>query len=265
MIIHLLTAGPQKSEVTVTPEKRKAFAHENRQAITAKFAAFQTKVCQKLLENGVDSEMFRLFVINQFPPGDCIPPHPAGLLEIFEAITYNGLWDYFHYSPLVRIVQTFGAGDLEMKGWIQSYQKDLKAYLLVTKLEDYIETDVDNSDPPPAMKAKYSPHYCYPVEWKTEFTDHSLQYLSDLWEIFSSCYLMPSSPPTALLDRVRKGCFSITWLIPSRFILYLIKRIQKNSEFFQQHHILRVTVGDRYVYEEVTKETKLVSGLFERV
>lgn len=92
---HLSTAA--------TPEQSKAaiFAHENRQAIKVRFADFQTKVCDKLLKNGVSIERFRLFVKNQFPPGDCIPPPPASLTEIFEAITHHHLWNYFHYSPLV--------------------------------------------------------------------------------------------------------------------------------------------------------------------
>ena len=102
--------------------KAAAFARENRQVITAKFADFQTKVCKKLFSNGVDIEQFRLFVANQFPPGDCIPPPPASLTEIFEAITHHGLWDCFHYSPLVHIAKKFGAGDHEMASWVQTYK-----------------------------------------------------------------------------------------------------------------------------------------------
>lgn len=84
--------------------KAVVFAYENRQAITAKFAAFQMKVCNKLYKNGVDIKAFRLFVTNQFPPGDCIPQSPTSLTDVFEAITNHHLWNYFHYSPLVRIV-----------------------------------------------------------------------------------------------------------------------------------------------------------------
>ena len=186
------------------------FESENRAAITAKFAAFQTNVCDKLVKNGVNIEQLRLFVTNQFPPGDCIPPPPASLTEIFKAITYHGLWNCLHYSPLVRIVQTFGANDTEMEGWVQNYQKDLKAYCLVTKLEDYIEIDLVTAQ---CDCAKYDPRYCQAVEWKTKFIDHSLHYLNEVWLLFSGRYLMPDSPPTALLERVRKGCFSVTWLI----------------------------------------------------
>ena len=248
--------------VAATPELSKAaiFARENRQAIAARFTDFQTKVCDKLSKNGVSIEQFRLFVKNQFPPGDCVPPHPASLTDIFEAITHHGLWDYFHYSPLVRIAEKFGADDSEMKDWVQTYKNDLKAYQLVTTVEDYIEFYVDNVDAPPAKKAKYDPCYCTPVEWKTKFIDHSLQYLADVWDKFSTHYLMPDSPPTALLDSVRRGCFTMKWLVPSYLIPSLIERAKIDTDFFQKHHILQVTVGDQCVYEEVTEENTSVSS-----
>ena len=248
------------STAATTHELSKAvvFAHENRQAITAKFADFQTKVCNKLFKTGVDTKEFRLFVRNQFPPGNCIPPPPAGLMEVFEAITQHGLWDYFHYSPLVQIAKKFGADDPEIEGWVQTYMKDLKAYNLVTTVEEYIETDLEIADLPPAKRARYDPRYYTPVEWKTKFMDHSLQYLTEVWELFSSHYLVPDCPPTTLLDRVRRGCFSVTWLVPTALIPSLIKRVQLETEFFQQYRIVKVTVGKECVYKETAEETTSV-------
>ena len=243
-----------------TPSKTAAFARENWQAITAKFGAFQTNVCQKLLKNGVGTEQLRLFVANQFPPGDFIPPPPASLTEIFEAVTTHRLWDCLHYSPLVHIVKTFGPSDPEMKDWVQSYQRDLKAYQIITKVEDYIEADLGTADSPPANCAKNDPRYCCPVEWKTNFIDHSLDYLAEVWELFSCNYLVPDCPPTALLDRVRKGCLVVTWLVPSGLIELLIKRANIETDFFQQHRILKVTVGDKCVYEDIAGGSMLVSS-----
>ena len=262
-----------KNYVLPAAGHRYVFARENHQAILDKFADFQTKVCNKLVKNGVDTQEVRLFITNQFPPGDCIPPHPATLTEIFQAITHHRLWDYFHYSPLVRIAERFGADDPDIKGWVQNYKKDLKAYKLVKTVEDYVEVDLDfppskraKHDPetvdlPPANCAKYNPRYNCPVEWKTNFMAHSLQYLTDVWELFSSHYLVPDSPPTALLNRVRKGCFLITWLVPTDLIPKLIKRARNDTDFFQQHRILKVTVGDECIYEQDAEESLLVSFL----
>ena len=233
-------------------------------------------MCERLVKNKANIELVRLFVKNQFPPGDCIPPPPAGLIEIFRAITHHGLWDYLHYSPLVKIVQRFGAQDLELESYVETYKKDIKSFRLVTKVEDVIDADVDFADIPPAKKAKnttdvdeahFPPeeraknnlHYYCPVEWKTEFIDHSLQYLAEVWEVFSCRYLQPKSPPTALLNHVREGCFSITWLVPSYLIPALNKRAKTDTDFFQQHHIVRVTVGEECIYEDISEESTIVS------
>ena len=241
-----------------------------------KFADFQTKVCDKLIKNGVDTEEFRQYVTNQFPPGDCIPPPPANMIDMFKAITYHGLWDYFHYSPLEQVVKKFCPNDPEIEGCVQTYKKDLKAYCIVITL--HTEADLEVADPlakrakrakldvadhypPSAKRAKYDARYYRSVEWKTEFIDHTLQYLAEVWELFSCQYLMPDSPPTALLDQVREGCFLITWLVPSHLIKPLIRRVKVDTEFFQQHHILRVKVGDKCIYEKLTEESKLVKFL----
>ena len=216
-----------------------------------------------MFKNGVDINTFRLFVVALFPPGRCIPPLPTNLTEIFDAITHHGLWDSLHYSPLVQIARTFGAGDPDMEAWIQKYMKDLKSYNLLTTVEDCIESElVASAEPPPANRAKYDPHYCCPVEWKTDFIVHTLYYLADVWEMFSNHYFYPDRPATALLDRVYRGCISVVWLVPSYLIPQLLKRVQVDTTFFRKHRILKVTVGGEVVYEEeVAGEAAEVSSV----
>ena len=227
------------------------FAIENREAINGKFADLLTSVCSKMLRNGIDIWEFRLFVLALFKLGDCVLPLPTSLTQVFEAITHHGLWDSLHYSPLVQIVRKFGAGDPEMKTWIQKYKKDLKAYTIVASIEDFIESDLGTcTDQSRVDSVKYDTRYNTPVEWKTGFVDHSLQHFIDVWEQFSDKYLMPESPPTALLDRVRKGCVSVTWLVPSYLIPQLVRVVEIDAEFLQIYHILKVTVGGKVVYEE---------------
>ena len=88
------------------------------------------------------------------------------------------------------------------------------------------------------------------MEWKTEFDEHSLQHLANVWEMFSCNCLKSNSPSTTWLHRVHKGCVSITWLVPSDLVPQLIKSTEMNMKFFYKHHILKVTVGDQCVYEE---------------
>ena len=233
--------------------KSVVFACENRETIREKFADFQTNVCGRLEEVGVDINQFQLFVTNQFSPGYFIPTPPTSVKNIFEAITRNELWDYFHYSPLVRIARKFGSDDPKMEAWVEKYKKDLKSYQLIATIEDCIEAELDTcADPPPAKKAKYDCRYLCPVKWKTNFIDHSLKYLAEVWELFSAHYLVPDSPPTALLHHIYIGCVSITWLVPSGLIPQLINRAKIDTTFFQEHRIIKVTVGDQCVYETET-------------
>ena len=166
----------------------------------------------------------------------------------------------FSLLPTCENVKKFGANDSEMEGWVKTYKQDLKAYSMITKVEDFIESDLGH--PPPTKKAKYDLHYNTPVEWKTDFVDHSLQYLAEVWELFSCRYLMPDSPPTSLLNRVREGCFIATWLVPSNLISPLMKVAKTDTDFFRQYHISKVTVGCQCVYDE---KSNLVSSLFKLI
>ena len=191
--------------------RRVAFAIENRKAIDEKFAIFVQNVCNNMVKNAVDIKKFLLFVTAFFSPRKCIPQSPTDFTEVFQAITYHGLWDSLHYSPLVRIARRFCAGDSEMKAWIKNYKEDLKAYTIVASIEDYIEFDLDTcTDQLQVHSAKYDPRYKCPVEWKTGFVNLSVQHLTNVWEMFSDQYPVPDSPPTALIDRVREGCLLVT-------------------------------------------------------
>ena len=138
---------------------------------------------------------------------------------------------------------------------IEQYEKDLKSYRAIASIEDYIELELDAcTDPPPAKRAKYDRRYYCPMEWKTDFVDHSLKHLNDVWKVFSTQYLVPDCPPTGLLERICKGCVCIEWLVPSGLIPQLIKTAKINTDFFQKHRILKVTVGVQCIYEAVTSK-----------
>ena len=196
-----------------------------------------------MTQNGVDVEDFRFFAITSFPPGDVIPLPPTSLTEIFTAITDHHLWDYFHYSPLERIVNKFGAGDPEMVRWVQSYKDDFSSYISTIQIQDYI-------DPNPTTSC--SLRYCCPVEWKITFANNTLQHLYEVWKLFSAQYLDPDPPPTSSLERVHEveSSISVTWLVPSYLIPQIIKKVKANAKFLQRHGIWNVTVADQCIYDE---------------
>ena len=198
-----------------------------------------------MIQNGVDIEEFCFFAVTSFPPGDVIPPSPTTLTEIFMAITHHHLWDYFHYSPLERIVSKFGDGDPEMETWVQTYKEDFSSYISTVQILDYIK---------PNPTTRCSLRYCCPVEWKITFANNTLQYLYDMWELFSAQYLEPDPPLTSLLECVHdvesSTSAAVTWLVPSYLIPQLIKKVKVNTTFLQKHGIWNVIVADQCIYDE---------------
>ena len=135
-----------------------------------------------------------------------------------------------------------------METLVQDYEKDFRSYTSKTKIIDYIEPKLD--DPIAKCNLRY---YC-PMKWKITFADNTLQYLSQLsemWERFSAQYLKPDSPPTSLLESVceHKDGMSVTWLVPSYLIPQLIKKVKVNK-FFREHGIWKVIVADQCIYDE---------------
>lgn len=200
----LLAADSLQEELS----KAAVFERENKQQINAKFAVLLMNVRKKMVKNEVDVNELLFFVEVLFPKRDGIPQSPTDLTEIFKTISLYGLWDSFNYSLLVKIVQIFGAGDPDMKVYIQNYRRDLQAYNIVAGIVDYIESDLETcTDQSQVDSAKCDPHYNCPVEGKMDLVEHSLQYFTDVWEMFCSYYPgLPDSPPEALRDRVCKGC-----------------------------------------------------------
>ena len=113
-------------------------AHRNLDKIKQSFAKLLKDVATKLKTVEMDLEVFRFFIVNLFPPGKCIPC-TANVISIFEAVTQNGLWSYWHFTPVEKIVQEYAPNDTDMKCWLDSYKKDLSGYKATTKIADAIE------------------------------------------------------------------------------------------------------------------------------
>ena len=222
--------------------------------IRGKFATLVKKVSRKLQSN-INIDDFRVFVVNLFQPGDCIPDSRS-VHEIFCAITKNGLWDYVNYIPLKQIIEEFACDDTEMSDWVRQYEVARSGYMLCTKISDYIDvvavsdsSDVDSDEQLDEKPAKYDPRYYRRLSLKVraKVTEVSMQYVSELWESLASHYRLPSR--MAILDSIRAECILVTWLIPTKHTLELFQKARADPDFFQEHNILWAAVDDdQYLY-----------------
>ena len=235
-------------------EENVQIAQRNKQAIDVKFATLLMKTCRKLGGRQINMEDLHVFLT---PLGKCIPKS-SSIHEIFEAITHHKLWDYWNYYPLEGIVQGFAADDQEIRSWIEAYRQDLESYKVMTKLIDHIATaafvsTVSESHSDEERPARYDKQYYQELSCKleTNFTDHSLKYIDELWDKFANLYELP--PRAVLLDSIREGCVSIVWLVPSRLAPQILKAPPPNDEFYHKHEIIKVEFNGTCLYQEEKK------------
>lgn len=242
-----------------------AIEQESLQKIKSRFGALLKHSCKKLREKKIDMKDFCRFLEVFFSPGDCIPDS-SSIDDIFKAISHNKLWDYWNYSPLQKIVQEFVGDDQELKAQIETYKKDLASYKASTKLVDYIEAvnsshnGVDlllEEEERGQQPAKYdSRYYCkLTVVLDIKFTDHTLEYLDDLWKELGDLYNLP--PLVTLLDCVLKNSITIVWLIPSCQAPQILKAAPCSVDFYLKHRITRVEFDGVCIYQETRKYTEV--------
>ena len=223
--------------------------------IKESFAKLLKDVAGKLKTKELDLEMFHFFMVALFPPGTCIPS--SNIIKIFEAITRHGLWSYWHYTPVEKIVAEYAPNDDEMKGWLDKYKKELSGYKATTKIADAIELysiDEFEVDPSRRLTVANDPDYLRQLSFKlkTLVTEKSLVYVDELWVSLAEYFLLPLL--SALLDKIQSGCIEVSWLIPPHYVFQIISNLQENSSYLQSKGIVKVILDGDCIYDGVQEE-----------
>ena len=208
----------------------------------------------KLRSKELDLELFRLFIVGMFSPGKCIP-HSTNIITIFEAITENELWSYWHYTPVENIVEEYAPNDDEIRSWFDSYKKELSGYKATTKIADAIEMyrdcirDREKGDRSRPLPAVRDPAYLeeLTVKLDTPVAEKTLEYVHDLWISMAEHFLLPSL--SALLDNIKTGCLEVSWLIPPHYLFQIVGNLQDNVAFLRSREIVRVLHNGECVYD----------------
>ena len=236
------------------PEASIEVARRSLTQIKQSFATLLKKVAVKLRSKELDLEVFRFFIVNLFPPGKCIP-HSTNIITIFEAITENELWNFWHYSPVEKIVKEFAPNDENMRELIDTYKKELSGYRAATSIAEAIEVysscirDHEKGDRSHPLPARQDPAYLerLTVKLKTPVADKTLEYVHDLWISLAEYFLLPSL--SALLDNIQKGCLEVSWLIPPHHLFQIVGNLQDNVSFLRSKDITRVLHAGVCVYD----------------
>ena len=236
-------------------------AKENHEKISDQFASLIALAGRVLQQKNINIPNFLLFLTARYLPEEdnddtrTIDPsrfisQALGTVQnvsgILQSLMLNRLLNYKNFKVLCSIINHYASDDNEMKTKLDEYDQQLTGYLLVTRMKDYLDAEVqqsEQSNTDSQLLDKLS------VKVKANVTEKTMKYVSELWD---SLAYQVKLPVTALLfHRVAKGCVEITWLLPFHLTDFTTRQLQKSTNYFQKKNILRVNIADMCVYEEL--------------
>ena len=166
--------------------------------------------------------------------------------EILQSLMIHRLLSYKNFDVLCSIINHYASDNIEMKQKLNEYEEELAGYILVTKIIDHLDVELQQSvsEPDPELLHELS------VKVKANVTEKTLKYVSELRD--SLAYRVKLPVTAVLFHKIAKGCVEITWLIPCHLTDFATKRLQESTDYFQEENILRVTIAGRCVYEELS-------------
>ena len=134
--------------------------------------------------------------------------------ETFAVVTENGLWSYYHYSPLERLTKRLLPKDTEIKKLMTEYKSQLTGFQLTTKLIDYIKEknlpSDDVTDQPTKFTAEHYKKIKVVIQLDRKVSELSLIYVEELWSAFAEEFNIPSL--TAIVHHIARKSRGVSHL-----------------------------------------------------
>ena len=231
--------------------------------IQRKFIKLQQNACEMLQLKLNEKEMKKilLFLVTILPHGlaECLP-NSSDLMDIFEAMTRNNLWNHSNYFPLESLIEEFG-GDTELTTQLEQFKMDRSSFQIATKIKDYIPAaksllaESDELVEPAPIKPDHK--YLWKLGAKLDecVGNESLAYLEELWRSLAKTLRLPRV--SLVLHVIVEKSILVVWLIPAKLGPKAIEIACQSAEFFRSYPILSVTIGDECVYEKELKGEKV--------
>ena len=256
-----------------------AIAVRNNRKIEGKFSKLVTKSRKRLQSKGVDVEDVQEFLITMYSSPNSrdgsdiittVLESAESLNEIFRALSKYKVWDYLNYYLLQSINEEFASDDDELNVMMKQYQRDLTGHILTQKIQTYLdankhpmatsdsESSADEKITSIPPKQKHKLYKKLSAEVKVNITDHSVEYVYDLWHSLADQFRLPR--PAMILHSIAEGCICVTWLIPANLVTHVTQMAQKTSDMFAKQQILKVMLEKHCIYPMET-ELDLESSL----
>ena len=238
-------------------------------SLTQSFQSVQSSAAKKIDAASIDLTKLVHFLISLFPRNS-IPNPVAEKMEaapdtqsLFSILTRHGMWSYINYHLLKSFVDEYMPHDDEQQKQLKCYIAELEEFTGTTRIHEYIaECQVLTAAPKPRQESLVpvdthspDPELFSCLTTKVELTaqldkiSHVLALQGHMMKHFSL------SRPTLLLGSIRCGSVVINWHFPMAEIKRISSTAASSSDFFKEHSILQVTVGDQVVYGDVMTAT----------
>jgi len=171
------------------------------------------------------------------------------LSEVFETLMSKELLSFKNYHVLRPIIDNYAG---EVKAKLNEYEDELGGYVLVTKIQDYLDADLEQSEqskPDPKLFDELS------IKVKVNVTEKTMEYVSELWSSLGRRIRLPLS--ALPLHQVRDGCIEVVWLLPCHLTQFATIQVQEDTNFFHEENVLRVTIAGRCIYDEESDTNKV--------
>ena len=165
--------------------------------------------------------------------------------EILQSLMIHRLLSYKNFDVLCSIINQYASDDIDMKRKLDEYEEELAGYVLVTKIIDHLDVELQQSvsEPDPELLHELS------VKVKANVTKKTLKYVSELRD--SLAYRVKLPVTAMLFHKIAQGCVEVTWLLPCHLTHFTTRRLQESTDYFQENNILRVAIDGRCIYEEL--------------
>ena len=233
---------------------------KNLQKIKDIFASLIALAEQVLQGKDINILNFRLFLTARYLPEEdsndtkAIDPSKfvsqvlgtaQSIGEILQSLMIHRLLSYKNFDVLCSILNHYASDDIDMKRKLDEYEEELAGYVLVTKIIDHLDVELQQSvsEPDPELLHELS------VKVKANVTEKTLKYVSELRD--SLAYRVKLPVTAMLFHKIAQGCVEVTWLLPCHLTHFTTRRLQESTDYFQENNIIRVAIDGRCIYEEL--------------
>ena len=190
-------------------------AKKNLQKIKNKFASLLALANEVLQGKNINMSNLRAFLIAHYLPEEddndtkAIDPSkfisqvlgtPQNVSEILESLLVHHLLSYKNFDVLRSIINHYASDDVEMKTKLDEYEQELAGYVLVTKMKDYLNAEIQQSE---LSEPDFNLLDELSFIVKANVTEKSLNYVSELWNSLKHEIKLPI--PLLLLHAVAGG------------------------------------------------------------